>query len=202
MEVLMVVAVISILVAIIIPAIGGAQTSAKRAKTRVQFSQWSAAIEQFRQEYGYYPAFGNAGGDAGSAFDDGRINLPARSVRFVQTLSGRKLDGSALTADSGGFAAGNIKGIPFCAFSADSLSPSNDLLDAFGNTEIVVLLDRNLDGVIDVEAGPDFPATAPLTVPSETTGDPVAVDLPEVGYIRAGVAFYSAGDGQRSVTSW
>lgn len=198
----MAVSVIAILMAIIIPAIGGAQNSAKRAKTRVQFSQWSAAIEQFRQEYGYYPAFDNNGGHAASAFTDGKINVPARSERFVQTLSGRMLDGGPLTSSTGGFAAGNTKGIAFCAFGADSLSSSSDLLDAFGNTETVVLLDRNLDGLIDVDAGLDYPTTAPPTVSSTTTGKSVAVVFPDAGYIRAGVAFYSAGDGQTPVTSW
>src|SRR3954466_3070196 len=60
-ELLAVIAIIGILAAILIPTTGSAQTAAKKAKTRSQFAQWGAAIEAFRQEYGYYPTFETTG---------------------------------------------------------------------------------------------------------------------------------------------
>ena len=53
-ELLVVIAIIGILAAILIPTTSSVRISAKRAKTKVQFSQWAAAMEQFRQDYGYY----------------------------------------------------------------------------------------------------------------------------------------------------
>ena len=73
-----------------LPAISGAQNSAKRAKTRVQFSQWSAAIEQFRQEYGYYPAFTSGRVNAGAGAD-----LSTEHI-FHDTLAGRRRNGAGL----------------------------------------------------------------------------------------------------------
>lgn len=197
----MAVSVIAILMAIIIPAIGGAQNSAKRAKTRVQFSQWSAAIEQFRQEYGYYPAFGASGT---GAFDDGFIDGPAQSQRFVETLSGRRMNGSPLEAGDPGLLAGNTKRIAFCQFGSGDLTGGATpvLQDAFGNTLIYVLLDRNLSGMITFagNASDDYP-TAPGSV-ATPDGSPVASPIEPSTIVRAGVAFYSAGDGQTPVTSW
>ena len=56
-ELLTVIAIIGILAAILIPSTNSARKSANKAKTRVQFSQWGAAFEAFRQEYGTYPQF-------------------------------------------------------------------------------------------------------------------------------------------------
>ena len=44
-ELLTVIAIIGILAAIVIPTAGGARTAAKKAKTRAQFSAWSAAFD-------------------------------------------------------------------------------------------------------------------------------------------------------------
>jgi type II secretory pathway pseudopilin PulG len=191
----MAVAVISILIAIIIPAIGGAQNSAKRAKTRVQFSQWSAAIEQFRQEYGYYPNF--------SLFADEAISSELQTQQFVQTLTGRQVSGIPMTnvgeVPGGlGLTAGNTKRIMFCSFGTDDLSGGNLLQDSFGNTSIVVLMDKNLSGIIEV---PTEYASLPQVTHSDS-GTSVTIPPPESPGIRAGVAFYSAGDGRTPVTSW
>jgi len=194
----MAVAVIGILVAIIFPALGGAQTSARRAKTRVQFSQWSAAIEQFRQEYGYYPNF--------TQFTDGKIDAANDTHQFVQTLSGRQLNGTAMTTAAAvpeglGLAAGNTKRISFCTFGSNDLTNGGLLQDAFGNTEFVVLMDRNLNGVITFGSNQDYPGTPPQVAPPG--GGAVDNPVPNTSVIiRAGVAFYSAGDGQTPLTSW
>lgn len=185
-------AVIAILAGILVPTLGAARTSALKAKTRVQFSQWAAACEQFRQEYGYCPPAGA----------DGKLATAADTLKFVRTLSGRNPDGSAVTnvADLNG----NTKRITFCAFAeADFLDPDrpdggadysgNELLcDAFGNTEIGLLMDRNGDGL--VKPGDDGTAAAVRGSPGAASFIPDEADLPATG-IRASVLFYSAGRG-------
>jgi prepilin-type N-terminal cleavage/methylation domain-containing protein len=54
LELLSVIAVIGILAALIFPAVRSARVSANKARTKVQFSQWAAAMEGFRAEYGYF----------------------------------------------------------------------------------------------------------------------------------------------------
>lgn len=186
LELLSVMAVIGILAALVFPAVRSARVAASKARTKVQFSQWAAALEGFRGEYGYYPAFGPTalvnGGATTSVSDD---------HPFHDILAGRKRDGTPLPP-AGPAAAQNRKLIGFYAFSdADFTkagSPRPNLLcDAFDNTEIAVLVDRNLDGVIRV--GSDYPA-----LPAVGGLTPNATDFPTTG-VRAGVIFYAPAPG-------
>ena len=201
-ELLAVVAVIAILSGILLPTFGAAKSAVLRAKTRVQFAQWAAALEQFRQEYGYFPAIAT----------EGRLATAADTAKFVRTLSGRNVDGSvvASTADLNG----NAKRIAFLVFtSADFFDPNHPdgtagcdgdelIRDAFGNTEIGLLLDRNGDGWVRPSDDGTVVAVAPAqggpsVAPSET-------DLPAAG-VRAGILIYSAGSGgsqSNMILSW
>ena len=102
-ELLTVIAVIGILAAILIPTTSSARTAARKAKTRGQFAQWAAAIEAFRQEYGYYPTFetGGAGLNKVNGNTAGGTNLTAVH-RFYETLVGSRRDGSALPTTTTG----------------------------------------------------------------------------------------------------
>ena len=201
-ELLAVIGVIALLCGILVPTLGAARSAALRAKTRMQFAQWTAALEQYRQEYGYYPAVGTAG----------RLATAADTVKFVRTLSGRNVDGSAIagTADLNG----NAKRIAFLAFTVgdffdpDHLDSGADydgdelLQDAFGNTEIGLLVDGTGDGL--VRPGDDGPVAAVAGAQSHISVAPQAADLPAAG-VRAGVLIYSAGRGHGQadmILSW
>lgn len=188
-ELLAVIAVIGILASLIFPSIGSARKSANRAKAKVQFNQWAAAIESFRSEYGYYPTF-----DASNLVNGGATTVVSGEHLFHDLLAGKRRNGSApSTASSTSAGNQNRRHIPFYSFAdsdftaADSAYP-NLIHDACDNLSIAVLVDRNLDGKID--AG-DYP-----TLPAVTTRDgaairPSASDFPSAG-VRAGVLFYSA----------
>jgi prepilin-type N-terminal cleavage/methylation domain-containing protein len=192
LELLTVIAVIGLLAALIFPNIRAARISANRARTRVQFNQWAAALEDFRAEYGYYPALhsSNLVNPPGQNTDPSTVHL------FHDLLAGRRRDGSALPAYNAASPqnpeAQNRKLIAFHAFSDADItsagSPAPNLLrDAFDNTEIAVLTDRNLDGIITpADYGGTLPAVAGLT--------PGAADIPAAG-IRAGVIFYAPAPG-------
>lgn len=186
LELLSVIAVIGILAALIFPSVGAARRSANKARTKVQFSQWAAALEGFRNEYGYYPVF-----DATALVNGGATTTLAGDHLFHDILAGRKRDGSALLS-TGLAAAQNRKLIAFYSFSdadfTNAGSPTPNLLrDAFDNTEIAVLVDKNLDGVIKV--GSDYP-----TLPAVVGLTPGAADFPPTG-VRAGVIFYAPAPG-------
>jgi prepilin-type N-terminal cleavage/methylation domain-containing protein len=196
-ELIVVIAIVGVLAAILVPTLGSAQASASRAKTRIQFHEWAAAIESFRREYGCYPVF-----DASNLVNGG---VTGDDHPFHDLLAGRRRDGAA-PADTEVLSPGaqNPKRISFCAFSESDFTPADspapDLLqDAFGNTEIAVLVDRNLDGVIDAVDYPDgLPEVAGLR--------PGTDDFPATG-IRAGVLFYApapgaTADAPRFIFSW
>lgn len=190
LELLAVIAVIGILAALIFPSVGAARKSANRAKTKVQFSQWAAAIESFRSEYGYYPTF-----HATNLVNGGAATNVFGEHLFHDLLAGKRRDGSALTAGSA--LTQNRKRLAFHTFSegelTDATSPFPFLLrDAFDNVSIAVLVDRNLDGLInaaDYAGGFPFVATA-----DGASIRPGANEIPATG-LRAGVVFYSADPG-------
>ena len=231
-ELLTVLAIIGILAAILIPTTSSARNSAKRAKTRGQFSQWSAAIEAFRQEYGYYPTFEATGANANKVNGNTQGNGNLQQVhRFYETLVGTRRDGQPLTGAATGNPVPplgqNTRRIQFITFteadmvpaitSDPTLTPKRGLIrDAFDNTDIAVLVDRNLDGAIKFSGtGGDGINTLPMVTSSEGTrlapsSAGTAADFPPVaqGGVRAGVVFYSAppgvrtGDSSLLIMSW
>jgi len=195
-ELLTVIAVLGILAAILVPVVGRAQESARRARVKTQFVQWAVAVEGFRAEYGYYPNFATS--TAAPLPAACRVNeVPGL---FVQTLTGRRADGAAL--DLARALAANPRRVAFLNFAADELGAGANppVGDAFGNTDIVVLVDRDGDGMI---AAPN-PLPAVTAVETGRTLTPDVAAFP-AGGVRAGVVFYSAGAGRNAediVCSW
>jgi prepilin-type N-terminal cleavage/methylation domain-containing protein len=214
-ELLAVIAIIGILAAILVPTTASARVSAKRAKTRAQFAQWGAAIESFRQEYGYYPTFETTGANANKVNGNtqGNGNL-AQVHRFYETLVGTRRDGMPLTGAATGNPTPplgqNTRRIQFITFTESDLVPANTtdstlltkrglIRDAFDNTDIAVLVDRNLDGSIkfSTQGGDSINTLPPVRAADNPTGPPLTpatTDFPTAtqGGVRAGVVFYCA----------
>ena len=215
-ELLTVIAIIGILAAILIPTTSSARAAANKAKTRAQFAQWGSAIEAFRQEYGYYPQFETAGAGANKVNGNTVSGTNLAAVhRFYETLVGVRRDGTALTGaatvNPTPPLGQNTRRIPFISFTDADLVPSTTtdatlqtkrglIRDAFDNTDIAVLVDRNLDGKVALGAGggdginalptvspPDNTNVRPMSPTTGTTGDfPTGTNLG----VRAGVIFY------------
>ena len=192
-ELLTVIAIIGILAAIIIPTVSSVRVSANKAKTKVQFNQWAAAIESFRSEYGYYPSFHTSAlvNPSGQSTDSTVLHI------FHDVLAARKRSGDALPtliSGTGPLApeSQNRKRISFYTFSEGDFSPNdstspNLIQDAFGNTEIAVIVDRNLDGII---TSADYGGTLPLVNGIRPTSGSSTADFPSSG-LRARVVFYA-----------
>jgi prepilin-type N-terminal cleavage/methylation domain-containing protein len=196
-ELLTVIAIIGILAAIIIPTTTKVRETSRKAKVRSQFSQWSAAIDNFRAEYGYYPNFSST--TSGTIPDAAKVNDVAGL--FFHTLAGR--DGNGATTDLLPRAKqANTKRIAFTTFSDEEASAGvNPLVsEAFGNTDIAVIVDRDLNGVI-----PKSVITA-VAVDSVQSGNPYSPPTAIISNdVRAGVIFFSAGKGDSDkdiVYSW
>jgi prepilin-type N-terminal cleavage/methylation domain-containing protein len=190
LELLSVIAILGILAALLFPGLSSARRSATKAKTRVQFAQWTAAVESFRSEYGHYPLF-----DAGGLVNGG---VTETDHLFHDLLAARKRSGAVLTAGDAALVQ-NRKLITFHSFGDGELNQAGLVCDAAGNTALVVLTDRDLDGVI--RQGVDYNA-----LPAVNGMTPGSVDIPATG-VRAGVIFYAPAPGataanQEFVFSW
>ncbi len=213
-ELLTVIAIIGVLAAILIPTTSSARTAARKAKTRGQFAQWGAAIEAFRQEYGYYPTFESTGNGLNKVNGNtaGGTNLTA-THRFYETLVGTRRDGSALPNTTTGTPpppqAQNTRRIQFITFTEADMVPVSTtdatlttkrglIRDSFDGTDIAVLVDRNLDGAVKFGgAGGDGINALPFVSPPDVTTvrlQPATADFPTAvqGGVRTGVLFYSA----------
>jgi prepilin-type N-terminal cleavage/methylation domain-containing protein len=223
-ELLAVVAIIGILASILIPTLSSARTASNKARTRTQFSQWGAAFESFRQEYGSYPQLSPQGALKVVNPTGTSTNAQAEHL-FHDTLTGHRRDPSgtwpaATTRNPPMPQAQNTRRIQFVSFTDDDfvvasdvtagLNPNNQLnwiRDGFHNTSIACITDANLDGVIN---GRDTTGGYPgVTVSgSATTLRPLTTDLTTgtTGGVHAGVIFYSAPPGASTgsdlIMSW
>jgi prepilin-type N-terminal cleavage/methylation domain-containing protein len=219
-ELLTVVAVIGILAAILIPTTSGARVAANKAKTRTQFSQWGAAFENFRQEYGNYPQLFTNG--AQKLVNQGATTQRNGNHLFHDLLSGRRRDGSPLTGATTGnplpAITQNSRRISFINFTDSDFVFQTDIAagrntnaqlffirDSFYNTSIAVVTDSNLDGLINGRDASPFPTV--VVSGSTTQIRPTTVVTPAVtGGIHAGVIFYSAPPGATTendlIMSW
>ncbi len=209
-ELLAVVAIIGILAAIFVPTLSSARTASKKARTRTQFSQWAAAFENFRQEYGSYPQL-YPNGAQHLVNQSASTNAQAEHL-FHDTLTGRRRDPSgswnaATTRNPPMPQAQNTRRIQFVSFTDNDfvtpadvsagLNPANQqwfIRDGFNNTSIAVITDANLDGVINIsDATGGYPRVTPASG-TTTPLTPLPADLPtgRTGGVHAGVIFYSA----------
>lgn len=222
-ELLAVVAIIGILAAILVPTISYARTAANKARTRSQFSQWAAAFEGFRQEYGSYPQLYPNG--AQKLVNQNASATATQEHLFHDTLTGHRRDPSgtwpaATTRNPPMPQAQNTRRIQFCAFTDNDFVLAGDVTngyntnaqlnfirDGFHNASIAVITDANLDGVINArDATGGYPAV--IVSGGTLTIRPLPADLPtgNTGGVHAGVIFYSAppnaSTGSDLIMSW
>lgn len=181
-ELLTVIAIIGILAAIIIPTVSSVRTSANKSKTRVQFSQWSAATELFKQEYGFYPRL-----TSGATLGSGALD----TTTFIVNLTAKTYNGGTPSDFKD-----NRKRLSFYSVADSDLlkdgsgAITNQLVDAFGNANINVMIDANGDGMI---SGGER-VTGSLDGGNSIDGTTTNSSSPTIpADIRAGVALYSPG---------
>ena len=192
-ELLTVIAIIGILAGILIPTVGAVKVSANKSRTKVQFSQWGTAMALFKQEYGYYPTI--------------QASNKVVPAKLAGALTAKSLAGVAITTTTDTNLCGNNKLLSFYAIADNELDDATTptaLVDAFGNTDIVVFVDSNGDGKIDTSDSPALSLQS-VTPIGGTALTPTATQISLTSGVRAGVIFYSAGKGSTAtdiVYSW
>jgi prepilin-type N-terminal cleavage/methylation domain-containing protein len=202
-ELLTVIAIIGILAGIIIPTTGAVRKAAKKAQTKGQFSQWSQAMLGYKNEYGFFPPVNRA------AFATGVPNK-LKTTAFAAALTGRQVDGTAFAANATtADLFGNKKRQAFYSISDSDLTTTTPklLADAFGNTDIVVVYDKDGDGMItnnDYDtAVTSMPDVTPIGGSALSPAPTISIEATTGP--RASVVFYSAGAGGNNkdiIYSW
>lgn len=163
-ELLTVVAVIGILASILVPVVGGANKTAKRAKSRAQFQGYGTALVAYQSEYGYFPRIGSMHSGGNSTVTQ---LTSANSRNFIMALSGRTPAGEEL---SGGNLMYNPRSKPFYSFAegeffynvnTDTVS-QDQLADSFNNSNIKIMTDSNGSGIITLDLDDDAARAANL----------------------------------------
>jgi prepilin-type N-terminal cleavage/methylation domain-containing protein len=230
-ELLTVIAVIGILAAIIIPTAGKVRSNAKKTKAKAQFSQLTLALTMFKQEYGYYPIIPQNKLNADLAYNATSVSDKARQMLMLELLTGKDADPSTVAFESdeknltsGTPRAQNKKRISFMDFSINEVKVFDQdekaILDGYDNLDIVVLVDRNGDGIVtddepaDTNGDGAIGTTERITeFPRVYTSDGSFIDSTTIKDtklsvisgttygVRAPVVIYSAGEGD-GVFSW
>jgi type II secretory pathway pseudopilin PulG len=122
MEMLAVVAIVTILAGLLIPVIGNAKNQAKNAKARAEIDALRMAMTAFYREYGYWPATAGATWDDLSAMLNGNI---------------RPYNSAAVAANSWA-GTNNFRAIHFMDFNRDSVDTGGNFVDPFGTNYCII----------------------------------------------------------------
>jgi len=163
MEMLAVVAIVTILAGLLIPIIGNVKNQAKNAKARAEIDSLRMAMTAYYREYGSWPP------TAGTTWVD-----------LSTMLNGniRPYDGAAAAANSWA-GTNNPRAIRFMEFKRDSVDNSGNFVDPFG-TNYCIIFDNG--GIAIGKAGW-----------TDGTQEDSQVPNPDAGQIQASVAIYSWG---------
>jgi len=164
-ELLMVIAIIGILAAILIPAVGKVKEYGKIVASKSQLSGYVNAIGLFKGEYNYYPFGPEAYADKGATIPE------IGEDRFVGELAATNLGGTPLT--SAPTELGNRKLIDFYNFSGsdflDGDPSTGKIADRFNNTNIFIAIDGDGDGLLQGMPNPNNPAGTAVQVRTRVT---------------------------------
>ncbi len=141
-ELLIVISIIAVMAGLLMPAIAGARSKAKRSTSKTFMVQLAGAIDQFKTEYGYYPEF---------LAEKERVNLAEgnNAENLVKSLTGKNIDGTNLSdVDRKKF---NRRMRSFFTFDSTVLQKKGNawkIVDPFGNPNIYVCVDKSGAGTI------------------------------------------------------
>ncbi len=162
-ELLTVVAIISILVGLIVPTIAYARTQTLKTRARSEIDSLRIALRSYYQEYGYWP-----------------IPPGTNWVDLSTMLNGNVHPQTGVAAGAGSWAAtNNFRGIRFMEFKQDSVTSGGSFIDPWG-TSYCVLMDHG-GGAVG------------RSVWTDGTREDNQVTNPNGGQIQAQIAIYSYG---------
>jgi prepilin-type N-terminal cleavage/methylation domain-containing protein len=189
-ELLAVLAIIGILAGLLIPTVGVVGTQARRSQSKALFHQLATACVNYKADNGYYPLFGQARGTP-----DTVVSLETAGEAVYRTLTGYSYDGTSILNSPNQRL--NPKGRSYYSFSEQDFT-GESVVDAFGNTDIIVILDTDYNHQIARQVLSASGPARHIDGRDEDAFQPVTPNN-----IRQPILIYSAGAGRgKEVTSW
>lgn len=156
-EIVSVIAILGVLFAILATSVVSIQKKARKAEARALYGKLVMGVQSYYQDYGYYPNLGGTVENGDQVLD---LSKAEQWERFCKLFTLSNTDGSNAEEDSM-VKKFNPRSKVYMNFSAKQLvedvSGASHLEDAFGNPNIIVVMDANMDGRID---GANLPAGA------------------------------------------
>ena len=200
-ELLIVICIIGILMSIVGTAGFALLTDAETEKTRTVFRAWVTQLHQYRETYKHFPPV-LLQHEEGKAVEIGE-DYEDNHDKFIAALKGRKWDRdnrSWLPLDD--LRDQNKRSREFHSFGEDEFGENSFLADAWGNTKIYIVVDRDGDGLIKLQA--DTFAKIADALKREYDSDIVeeAADKIEVIHEKIGIYVLNDGGDAQNVFSW
>jgi prepilin-type N-terminal cleavage/methylation domain-containing protein len=156
-EVVTVIAIITILLSLLISAVLGIQNKAKRAKSEALFGKLITSLAAYRKDYGAYPNIGT-GSESGDMLID--LNNGEQWERFAQIMALSLPDGSVIENPQNDAALKKSdpkmkRYFDLQLAELEKIDGGDRLVDAFGNPHIYIVVDADLDGRIKRSHLPD-----------------------------------------------
>ena len=156
-ELVTVIAIITILLGLFISAVFGIQNKAKRAKSEALFGKLITSLTAYRKDNGAYPDIGM---DSESGDRVMSLNNAEHWQRFAEIMALSLPDGTAIEnpqsqADLKKWNPKLKRYFDLQLSELDEADGSERLVDAFGNPHIYIVVDANLDGRIGQASLPD-----------------------------------------------
>ena len=162
------------------PVVGGPTSDAPKTRSLVELASLAASVTMYQQQYKNWPTQSNNSPGA-----DLVISLKANAPAFIRIMSGKP---SSNEVDF------NKMKIAFCNFQKSELDSSGTkIVDAYGNDDIVIIMETIGDGII-------APFTRTLTAANGKT-----VTIRQTVPIHASVIAMSPGAGNSesdAITTW
>lgn len=152
-ELLIVVTIIGILMTIVGTAGFALLTDAEVKKTRTIFRAWVTQLYQYRETYKHFPPVLLQHEEEGEPVEIGK-DYEDNHDKFVAALKGMKWDrdGGSWSALDGAFRDQNKRSRQFHSFGSDEFGEDRFLVDAWGNHKIFIVVDRDGDGLIELQS--------------------------------------------------
>ncbi|MBN1493806.1 MAG: prepilin-type N-terminal cleavage/methylation domain-containing protein [Candidatus Omnitrophica bacterium] len=132
LELIIVVAIITILATFLIPAGGKARERARQAKARSHIAALEVAITAFQTDFGFYPTSQFSGSSPNFTVNSG-ATVESNNATIIQLLTGFSFSGGNRSASSNALVTSSVWNGPYLDLDVSDVNGSGAMIDPWTN---------------------------------------------------------------------